>query len=116
MALSIATYTLNAVSIGTTEWSLTTNTSGPDSDTTDGVYEVHIAVPAAATQADLFQVSVYETINGTQYKYNSFTIRGTAAAFLWQLLGVSLGVGWDVTIKKLTGTDRTFSAHINKAS
>ncbi len=116
MALTIPAYTLNAVTIGTTEHSITTNTAGPDSDTTDGSYQVFIAVPAAVTLADIFECSIYETINAAQYKIDTFTFRGKGATYGIALPSLMLGVGWDATLKKLAGTDRALSAHINKAA
>jgi len=116
VALTIPAYTLNAVTIGTTEWSITTNTAGPDNDTTDGHFDLFVGVPAAATYADLFEVALYETINAVQYKLDAFPFRGNGAAYGIAYPGLTLGIGWDMTIKKLSGTDRALSAHINRAA
>ncbi len=115
MALSIAAYT-GSQAVTTTEHSLTTDTTGPDSDTTDGVFQPFIVIPAAATYADIFKVRYYETVVATQYQIFEADIRGKGAAELWVGPAMTLGVGWDMTIIKVAGTDRTIVWHINKAT
>lgn len=115
MALSIAAFT-GSQSVTTTEHSLTTDTTGPDSDTTDGCFQPFIAIPAAATYADLFRIRYYETVSGTQYQIFEADVRGTGAAQCWVGPAMTLGVGWDMTIIKTAGTDRTIVWHINQAS
>lgn len=114
MALTIANFTLAAVTIGTTEHSITTNTAGPDSDTGDGMYQLFVAVPAAAVAADIFSIGIYETINGVQYEVDRHYFTGKGAAYGIVLPVLTLGVGWDMTLKKEAGTDRALSCHINK--
>lgn len=96
--------------IGTTEWSLTTDTSGPDAETTAGTYQAFVDA-SALTAADLYLLRIYEKTTGsgdTQRLFGSFTIRGggdpgfiTAALILLH--------GWDMTLQKLAGTDRSIT-------
>lgn len=115
MAVSIAQYT-GSEAVTTTEWSLTTDTSGPDADTNDGVYQLFLVIPAAATFADIFRVRAYETVSGSQYQIFEQDIRGSGAAFCWMSPAMTLGVGWDFTVIKTAGTDRTIVWHINKVT
>lgn len=115
MAITIAAYASTGTSIGTIT-SMVTNTAGPDSETTDGMWQPFIGVPAAATAADIFEVNYYETIDATQYIVWTGTFRGQAAAFAWVGPSMLLGVGWDMTLTKVAGTDRTLEWHINKAA
>ncbi len=115
--MAIATAQLAATqTITTTEHSLVTDTTGPDSGTTDGAYELFLAVPAAATFADIFEIKYYETINAVQYVLETYTIRGRGAAFAETYPIPMLGVGFDVTLIKLSGTDRDFAWHFSIAS
>jgi hypothetical protein len=115
MALTVPAYTVSE-SVGTTEHSMTTDTAGPDTDTTDGVYQAFIRTPAAAVRADVFEWAVYETIGGTQVKTGSAVLVGTGAETGWTGPALTLGVGWDMTLKKISGTDRTLVGHINKVA
>jgi hypothetical protein len=115
MALSIAAYT-GSEAVTTTEWSLTTDSAGPDSDTTDGCFQPFIVIPAAATFSDLFRIAYYETVSGTQYKIFEADVRGSGVAECWVGPAMTLGVGWDMTIIKTSGTDRTIVWHINKVT
>lgn len=45
--------------VTTTEWSLTTDTAGPDADTNDGVYQCFVDVSAMAN-GDSFRFRAYE--------------------------------------------------------
>lgn len=115
--MTIATAQLAATqTITTTEHSLTTDTTGPDATTTDGAYQLFLGVPAAATYADTFELRMYETVNGVQYKFDSFVFRGCGAAYGIMLPIPMFGVGWDITLIKLTGTDRDFAWHFSVAS
>lgn len=115
--MTIATAQLASTEvISTTEWSLTTDTAGPDATTTDGAYQLFLGVPAAATYADIFELRLYETVNAVQYLFDSFVFRGKGAAYGIMLPIPMFGVGWDITLIKLSGTDRTFAWHFSVAT
>lgn len=108
MALSAA-FTDNA-SIGATEISLPRNASYDVAQyqTGDGIYQLELAVAAIAA-GDQFEIKIYEapTSAGTQGLVEAFFIDGVPASPTVQIdLGI-LGHKWDVTVKKIAGTDRT---------
>ena len=115
MAVTIAAFASTGTSIGTIT-SMVTNTAGPDSETTDGLFQPFVLIPAAATPADIFEINYYETVNATQLIVWTGTVRGQGAVFGWAGPAMMLGVGWDMTIAKASGTDRTLLWHINKAA
>lgn len=91
--------------ISTTEWSLTTDTAGPDADTTDGFYQVFIDV-SDMVQADILQIRAYETCRSgdtQRLAYQAF-LYGPQEQGLWvspALCGIH---GWDWTLDALSGT------------
>ena len=105
-----------SASISTTEWSLTTNTSGPDVDTSDGVFQVFLDLAAMAA-GDQYQIRVYEKCRSasTQRVIYEAIITGTMAP-TWVSPSLILMNGWDVTLKKLAGTDRTLEWSIRKVA
>lgn len=113
---TIEKWELSAVTIGTTEWSITTNSAGPDVETDDGFMSLFVFVPAAAVLADKFSLGVYETINGVQYEIDRKYFCGRGVDFAFPYPSLHLGIGWDMTFKKESGTDRALSCHINEAS
>lgn len=105
--------------VSTTEWSMTTDTSGPDVDTTDGIYQAFIDLNALAA-GDIFEFRVYEKAQSgdTQrvYMMQSFNnAQGTDGAG-WISPSFILINGWDMTLKKNTGTDRTITWSIRKVA
>ncbi len=103
--------------ITTTEHSLTTDTAGPDVDTDDGVYEIVLDLSAIASQADLFEMKLYEKVlaAGSQMVIERWTFSEQADPGVRIYLG-TLGHGWDVTLVKLAGTDRSISWGIRKVA
>lgn len=91
--------------IGTTEWSLTTDTSGPDADTTDGVFQVFIDV-SDMVAGDELQIRVYEKCRSgdTQRVVMQATLVGAQAEPLWVSPSLILMHGWDVTLDAIAGT------------
>jgi hypothetical protein len=102
-------------SVGTTEHSLTTDTGGPDVETGDGWYWATLT--GALSAGDVYQFSVYEKVlsGGTQrlvyrcyFASGSENRRRICPALM-------LMHGWDMTLKKISGTDRTITWDIHKA-
>ena len=102
---------------GTTELSIPRNATYDvaQSQTDDGVYQLWIDAGNMA-KADEYKVCMYEKVEGTG---------GTSKCFFQaSLLGVQSQVfvtptfvlinGWDMTLKKIAGTDRAFDASIRK--
>lgn len=110
-------YTTNA-SVGTTEFSVTGNSTTVQAQTTAGAYSLVLDVNTLA-DGDLFEVRVYEKAiaAGTQRVARCWTIGNAQGADngLWISPPLMLINGWDFTLKKSTGTDRTIPASIRKA-
>lgn len=106
MAITIGTSGSETVS--TTEHSLTTDTSGPDTSTTVGIFQIFLDLNALAA-GDQFTFAVYETVGssgGTQRKVYTATFSNVQATPIWVSPSLILGIGWDATIIKNAGTDR----------
>lgn len=110
-------YELDGVTISTTEISIVSGTSTLQTITDDGVYQLWID-PGNMAKGDEFRIKLYEKVEGTG---------GVKKVFVqWNLLGVQTEIfmtptfilmnGWDMTITKITGTDRAFDASIRKVA
>lgn len=101
--------------VGATEWSFTTDTAGPDVDTSDGIFQGFFDFNAMAA-GDQFQVRVYEAIaaGGTQRLVDEWVLTGAQAKPIFVTPALVLLHGWDFTVKKLAGTDRSIIGSIRK--
>lgn len=108
----------SSASIGTTEYSCpAATTSGvPTSQTTDGIYQGFLDFAAMAA-GDQYEVKVYEkvTSGGTQRTLLTSVLTG-AQSGPYVLPSLILMHGWDITVKKLAGTDRTIYWSIRKVA
>jgi hypothetical protein len=105
MAVSVAFSGTEAVS--TTEHSMTTDTAGPDADTTDGVFQLFIDV-SDMTTGDELQVRIYEKVlsGSTQrivYQTNLVGEQGIGPS-LHAFPALMLMHGWDMTLDAISGT------------
>lgn len=91
--------------VDTTEWSLTTDTAGPDADTTDGVFQLFLDV-SDMVAGDILQIRLYEkTRSGdTQRLVEEWVLSGAQAAPGWVSDSFILLHGWDFTLDALAGT------------
>lgn len=96
--------------IGTTEWSLTNNSSTVAAKTDQGGLQVWLDLSAMAA-GDQFELIVYEKIvtGGTQRRAWRQTFTGPQTDPHTPLPTVLVKWGWDVTLKKLAGTDRSIT-------
>ena len=87
-----------------TEWSLTTNTSGPDADTTPGKFRLTLDVSDMAG-TDSMQIRVYEKSRSgdTQRVLDEYVLTGPQGQGIWQSPDYWLMHGWDMTIDMLVG-------------
>ena len=110
----------NTQSVTATEHSLPNDAtySSASPMTASGVYQAFIDLSAMAA-GDEFEFKVYEKVSGsgsTQrlvYVKNFF---GTCATPLHVTPSLVLMNGWDMTLKKISGTDRTLEWSIRKVS
>jgi hypothetical protein len=91
--------------VSTTEHSLTTDTAGPDVDTTDGVFQVFLDL-SDMVAGDQLQIRVYEKVRAadTQRVVYEAILTGAQATPIWVSPSLILMHGWDVTLDALAGT------------
>ena len=115
--MAIAQLYAVTATVSTAEISFTTNTSGPDVDTTDGIFQGFFDVSALAN-GDTFQFRVYEKVQSTSNQrvvYESI-ISNVQAEPILVTPSLILLHGWDMTWKKLAGTDRSFEGSIRQVA
>jgi hypothetical protein len=93
--------------VGTTEHSMTTDTAGPDADTTNGAIQVYVDL-SALDKGDQYVIAFYEKVRsgGTQRKVQEWVVANDAIP-IWPSPTFMVKHGWDFTIRKLVGTDRS---------
>lgn len=91
--------------VGTTEWSLTTDSAGPDADATDGVFQVWLDVSDMIT-TDQLQIRIYEQVRSgdTQRICYEAILAGVQSQPIWVSPSLIMLHGWDVTLDALAGT------------
>ncbi len=103
--MAIAEAFSGSEAISTTEWSLTTDTAGPDVETSDGVFQIWLDLNDMTT-GDELQVRVYEKVQSTDTQRIVYeaTIIGNQYPDLWVSPSLVLMHGWDVTLDAIAGT------------
>jgi hypothetical protein len=116
MTISLSAFT-GTETVGSTEWSMTTDTAGPDVDTTSGVFQAFIDFANVAA-GDEFQFAVYEKVSsgGTQRQLFKATIAEAQSSSGFVSPALFLGIGWDMCLKKIAGTDRSIEWRIAKVA
>lgn len=117
MAISEA-YT-GTETVTTTEHSLTTDTSYDtgDAQTTDGIYQCFLDLNALAV-GDIFEFKVYEKVlsGSTQREIFSVRFANAQGSPIWVSPTLILIHGWDMTLDKVSGTDRSIDWSIRKVA
>lgn len=106
----------DSASIGGTEYSLPNDSTTLTPITVPGVYQSYIDFTAMGA-GDQYQIKVYEKIlSGGSQKilYESVLSGVQPEAFV--IPSLILIHGWDVTVKKLAGTDRTIGWSIRQVA
>jgi len=91
--------------VGATEHSLTTDTAGPDADTTDGIIQAFLDV-SDMIAGDQLQIRIYEKVRAgdTQRIVHQAVLTGAQSDPIWVSPSLILMHGWDVTCDALAGT------------
>jgi len=118
--MAISEYVSATGMIGSGEWSLSTNTSGPDVDTTDGVFQTFIDC-ANVTSDDEFKLTLYEKVRSgsTQRKAQCWYIAFSQSEPNFVTPPIVLMHGWDFTLMKSGGSgssQRAFEWSIRQVS
>lgn len=116
MTITVEQFT-GTETVSTTEWSMTTDTSGPDVDTTSGLFQAFVDLNALAA-GDVFEFKAYEKVRtgDTQRLVYAVSFANVQASPVWVSPTLILGVGWDMTLKKISGTDRAINWRISMVS
>lgn len=91
--------------VGATEHSITTDTAGPDVDTTDGVYQVFLDL-SDMVAGDELQIRGYEKVQAadTQRIFYQSNLVGPQSPPIWVSPSFILLHGWDFTLDAIAGT------------
>jgi hypothetical protein len=107
------------LTVSTTELSLVSGTATLQSVTDDGVYQLFLDLTNIAN-GDSFEVRVKEKVTsaGTQRVAFMFSLTDSYGAdgAGWVSPSLILLHGWDVTLIKTAGTDRSFGYSIRKVA
>ena len=106
----------NTATIGTTEYSLPNNSTTLTPITVDGIYQVFIELAAMAA-GDQYRIYIKEKVTsaGTQRViYEAIVTGAQPGPFVTPTL--ILLHGWDVTMTRLAGTDRSISWSIRQVA
>jgi hypothetical protein len=103
--MAIAELYSGTEAVSTTEHSMTTDTAGPDADTTDGVFQAFLDV-SDMVAADILQIRCYEKVRSgdTQRVVYEAILRDVQAEPIFVTPALVLMHGWDFTLDALAGT------------
>lgn len=106
-----------SASISTTEYSLTANSTTLGAITTDGIYQLWLDMNAMAA-GDQYQIRIYEKARSadTQRVAYQAILTGAQAEPEWVAPTLILINGWEMSVKRLAGTDRTITWSIRSVA
>ena len=111
------TYTENSASVGTTEYSVAaaTTVGVPTAQVTQAMVQSIVYVVSMAA-GDEFLVQLYEKVisTGSQVVIDSWRLVYPVDKVI--LPALILHNGWDITVKKISGTDRTVQGSLRMAA
>ena len=89
--------------VSTTEWSMTSDTAGPDGETADGVYQLWLDLSDMVT-GDELEIAIYETVSASdRFMYTAHLV-GVQPFPIWVSPTFVLTTGWDMTLLATAGT------------
>ncbi len=102
--------------VSSTEFSLTNFSTTIATQTTDAIVQAFVDLNAMAA-GDQYQLRVYEKLNaGTQRVVYEAVVTGAQSPPIYVFPSLILTDGWDVTAKKLAGTDRTIVSSVRQVT
>ena len=115
MAITEAFAVTETVTI--TEHSFVTDTAGPDAEISDGVFQGFFDLNALAA-GDEYEFRLYEKVQsaGIQRLVDSKRFIGAQNPPAYATPCLILLHGWDMTWKKIAGTDRSIEGSIRKVA
>lgn len=111
------TFTNDYATIGTTEYFLASDSTSATYQTASGVYQLFLDLSNLAI-GDSFAVRLYEKYasSGTARMVEEWILAGAQGKPGWFSPSFVLGEGWEWSIIKLTGSDRTIYWSIRKVA
>ena len=108
------TFVDHSATISTTEYSLPSDNTSRSSQTDDCVLQVWLDL-SAMTVTEEYRLRLYEKINGgSELLVEEWSFVGAQARPGWTMPTVIVGDGWDVTIIRVAGSDRTIAWSLRK--
>ena len=109
------TYTNDSASISTTEYGLASDSTSITYQTTDGVFQFFIDFVNMAA-GDQYRVKLYEKYDsgGTTRLVDEWIFTNAQSKPMFVSPSFVLGEGWEITVTRLAGTDRTIYWSIRK--
>ena len=107
-------YSEGSATIGSTEFSLPNNSTTLTPQTTAGQVQVFIDFAALAA-GDVYLVKIYEkarTADTQRLVHQAYVVPMPAP--LWTNPALTLSRGWDITVTKVSGTDRAIPWSIRR--
>lgn len=103
--MAAITLTQGSATIGTTEYFLASDSTTATYQTTDCILQVYLDLGAMAT-GDEYLFKIYEKVDGTNAEviYTCSFLGAQSQMFVTPAFIV--GVGWEVSLDKIAGTDR----------
>lgn len=107
----------NSASISTTEYSLPNASTTLTPKTDDGVFQLFLDLNALAA-GDQYELKLYEKVQsaGTQRLSETWIFDGAQGSPHWISPAFVLLHGWDFTMKRLAGSDRTIGWSVRQLS
>lgn len=109
------TFSNNSASISTTEYSLPNNSTTLTAQTDDCILQVWIDFDAMVA-GDEYRIRLYEKINGGTARTVIDTRVAGDQGTPWVCPTLIVGDGWDVTVTRTAGSDRTIAWSLRKAT
>jgi hypothetical protein len=115
VAINLAFAVQSAWTVSTTELSIISGTSTLQASTTPGMYVLMIDGVANMAKGDDFEARIYETVraSGTKRRITKIPISGVQSEII-ETTPFLLGIGWDMTMIRLAGSDRAFDVSIRQ--
>ena len=115
--MAIAELYAGTQTVDTTEWDMTTDSAGPDADTTDGIIQAYCDLNALAA-GDRFEFRFYEKVGSgsTQRLVYREVFDGVQAEAVFCSPSFIVLHGWTMTLIKIAGTDRAIDWSIRSVS
>lgn len=103
-----------SATIGTTEFSLPSNSTTRVAQTDDCILQAWVDLTNVAA-GDEYRIRQYEKINGSAERLvEEWSVNGAQGRPAWVSPSLIVGEGWDVTVTKIAGTDRSIGWSLRK--